>query len=181
MTLQTRPVDGVPPAPTCQRRRIRESQPSGSQCCIRRTSLNSAVAALTPAFAVPVAKLVIASAASASTNSCRWPCSMLSAPDQCAKCNAPVHRLCQSQGETANGWSHHGESALCFPTCHPDAPRVAAVPVSAAAVVPPSILELVPAVVPKLATAESEATEIPATAAADAVAVPCGSHNLGLG
>ena len=58
---------------------------------------------------------------------------------------------------------------------------MAAVPVSAAAAVPPSILELVLAVVPNSAAAKSEAAEIPATAAADAVAVPYGSRNLGLG
>ena len=57
-------------------------------------------------------------------NSCRWPCSMTIAPDQCATCNAPVHRLCQSLGKMSKGWSHHGEIALCCPTCHPDREEV---------------------------------------------------------
>ena len=98
-------------------------------------------------------------------NSCSWTCSMLPILDHCAKCQVPVHRVCQSKGEKANGWLQHGKSALCCPSCHPDAPAVAA------AAVPPSVIALVPDVVPNLAAA----------ADSEVAAVLFGSCNLHLG
>ena len=54
-------------------------------------------------------------------NECLWQnCSMLDSPNSCAKCKGHVHRLCQYQGETNNGW-HHSKSILYCCRCHPDA------------------------------------------------------------
>ena len=54
-------------------------------------------------------------------NCYHWPCLVLTNLNQCAKYQAPIHRMCQSQGKTTYGWSHYGKTVLYFSSRHPDA------------------------------------------------------------
>ena len=45
----------------------------------------------------------------------------ISTPDKCGKCNTPVHRICQLNAESKNGWDQLVTEKLLCPTCHPGA------------------------------------------------------------
>ncbi|KAL7545121.1 hypothetical protein ACHAWF_013505 [Thalassiosira exigua] len=55
--------------------------------------------------------------------SCAWPgCELSCSPESCATCKAPVHRLCEHEGEASRNWAHHSEKGeLHCPKHHPSA------------------------------------------------------------